>query len=144
LGIVKILINVVEYLQNPNFLLLYIMKNRVKRVGELLKETIAEIILKEFDNPHLGLVTITAVEMTKDLKQATIFFTCYGNENKELTVKKILNNSKGYIKEKLKNKIILKYMPELKFEIDETLKRQERIDKLLKKLKADEGDNTGE
>jgi|YelNatPaOPRAMG01_1025707.scaffolds.fasta_scaffold00189_31 ribosome-binding factor A len=120
------------------------MKNRVKRVGELLKETIAEIILKEFDNPHLGLITITAVEMTKDLKRATIFFTCYGNENKELVAKKILNDSKGYIKERLKTKIVLKYLPELKFEIDETLKREQRIDKLLKKLKTDEGNNISE
>jgi len=133
-----------KYLQNTNFLLLYIMKNRVKRVGELLKETIAEIILKEFDNPHLGLITITAVEMTKDLKRATIFFTCYGNENKELVAKKILNDSKGYIKERLKTKIVLKYLPELKFEIDETLKREQRIDKLLKKLKTDEGNNISE
>lgn len=120
------------------------MKNRVKRVGELLKETIAEIILKEFDNLHIGFITITAVEMTKDLKKATVFFICYGNENKELEAKRILNDSKGYIKEKLASKIVLKYMPELKFEIDEVSKKQERIDKLLKELKEDEGNSSGE
>ncbi|MCS7249977.1 MAG: 30S ribosome-binding factor RbfA [candidate division WOR-3 bacterium] len=120
------------------------MKDRVKRVSELLKETIAEIILKEFDNPHLGFITITAVKMTKDLKKATVYFTCYGNEEKELKAKKILNDSKGYIKERLSNKIVLKYMPDLKFELDEELKRQNRIDKLLRELKKDERDSISE
>lgn len=120
------------------------MKNRAKRVGELLKETIAEIILKEFDNPHLGFITITAVRMTKDLKKATVFFTCYGNEKEELTAKKILNESKGYIKERLANKIVLKYLPDLKFELDEELRRQERIDRLLKELEEDERDSVSE
>ncbi|MEO0087534.1 MAG: 30S ribosome-binding factor RbfA [candidate division WOR-3 bacterium] len=118
------------------------MKERVKRVSELLKETIAEIILKEFDNPHLGFITITAVKMTKDLKKATIFFTCY-NEEEELEAKKILNNSKGYIKERLSSKIVLKYMPDLKFELDEELKRQEKIDKLLKELEKDARNSSG-
>lgn len=120
------------------------MKERVKRVSELLKETIAEIILKEFDNPRLGFITITAVKMTKDLKKAVVFFTCYGDEEKELEAKRILNDSKGYVKERLSNKIVLKYMPDLKFELDEELKKQERIDKLLKELKENEGNNLGE
>lgn len=120
------------------------MKDRVKRVSELLKETIAEIILKEFNNPYLGFITITAVEMTKDLKKAIVFFTCYGNEKEGLEAKRILNDSKGYIKERLSSKIVLKYMPDLKFELDEEWKRQERIDKLLKELKEDERDNIGE
>ncbi len=114
------------------------MKERVKRVSELLKETIAEIILKEFDNPHLGFITITGVEMAKDLKRAIIFFTCYGNEKKELEAKKILNESKGYIKERLASKIVLKYLPDLRFEVDEILRKQEKIDRLLKELEDDE------
>ncbi|MEO0096976.1 MAG: 30S ribosome-binding factor RbfA [candidate division WOR-3 bacterium] len=120
------------------------MKERIKRVSELLKETIAEIILKEFDNPYLGFITITAVKMTKDLKKAIIFFTCYGNEENELRAEKILNESKGYIKERLSSKIVLKYMPDLKFEIDEGLRKQERIDRLLKELKNDERNSFGE
>ena len=57
--------------------------SRATRVADLLKEEISEMLCKEVKDPHIGFITITDVEVSKDLKHAQIFYTILGDESRK-------------------------------------------------------------
>ncbi len=111
------------------------MKERVKRVALLIKEVVAEIILKEISDPNLGFVTVTGVEMGRDLKKTTIYFTVLGDERKMKQTETILNRAKGFIRHTLSQKITLRFIPELDFKIDQLALQERKVGKILDDLK---------
>lgn len=102
----------------------------------LIKEEIADIILRKIKDPRLGFVTVTDVEMTQDLKMAKIYISVMQEETEGLSIS-ILNSAKGMIRTELNKRIRVKFVPTLDFRIDESIDRGSRIDKLLKEIKED-------
>lgn len=123
------------------------MGQRPERVQEALRQEISRIVHNEIKDPRLGFITITGVELTKDLRYAKIFFSVLGEEKDKKLALKGLNSAKGYIKGLISDRIKLRYMPEIEFKIDETLEHTRKIYDLLEKLKkekkerSDAGDN---
>ena len=109
---------------------------RSERVGELLTEVIAELLREEIRDPRVGAVTITAVKVTKDLRQARIYFTLLGGGagNKEMVLAG-LKSALGFIRSKIAKRLNLRYVPTIEFFYDESVDQAERIDKLLKQEK---------
>ncbi len=92
---------------------------------------ISLIISQEVRNPRLSIVTVTKVSVTPDLKEAKIYFTSLGDSTNDLN---ILEGAKGFIRTTLAHRIRIKFIPDLKFLIDESPKYGERIDKLLEEI----------
>lgn len=122
--------------------------SRVRRVSETLKEVLSEIIQLELKDPHVGFVTVTGVEMTPDLKQARVWvsvMTAQGKESEEEETFKALNHAKGFIKGEVAKRVRLRYMPELTFMRDETVRTSMRIEDILKEIIPEEqGAEAGE
>ncbi len=110
---------------------------RAERVGDLLREIISEIILKDLNDPRLDLITITEVEITDDLKIATVFFSAMGNKTKEEESLCGLQRAAGYIKRRLGKELRLRYIPQLVFKIDRSFDYGSKIDRLLKDLQEE-------
>jgi ribosome-binding factor A len=110
------------------------MKERRKRVGVLVKEVIAEIIQKEIQDPNLGILTITGVEMTKDLKRAKVFFSVLGDESTKKKAEAILSKATSFIRRRMSKKVRLRFIPELEFQFDTLLLAERRVDEILKSL----------
>ena len=118
---------------------------RPERVQEALRQEISKIIQNEIKDPRLGFLTITGVEITKDLRYAKVYFSTLGEmKNKRLALKG-LNHAKGYIKGLVGDRIKLRFMPEIEFKIDESIERTQEIydilEKIKKERKADEEGN---
>ena len=110
---------------------------RSERVGELLTEVIAEVLREEIRDPRVSsAVTITAAKVTKDLRQARIYFTILGggDGNKD-SVLAGLKSALGFIRFRMGKRLNLRYVPTIEFLYDESVDQAERIDKLLKQVK---------
>jgi ribosome-binding factor A len=118
------------------------MSIRSEKVSEEIKHKISEVLTKDLAELHLGLVTVTKVIMTKDLKTSKIYLSFIGNkEPAQVCIEKI-NFRKKLIRMHLSSKVYLKAIPELFFYYDDTTEYASRIDELIKKIhKDDEGDN---
>lgn len=110
------------------------MAYREQKVTSAIKDAVAQIILEDICDPKLGFVTITAAKMTKDYKKITVFFSTMGDATQQAESLKRLNHAAGYIKNRLKEKVSLRYTPELFFEIDTLLEAEQRIGKVLDEL----------
>ena len=111
--------------------------NRMQKVDEEFKREISKIIDLDLKNPNItGLISVTKVKTSPDLKTAKVFISILGSKSKKNTLEGIKNAS-GFIRTELAKRVNLRYTPELKFEEDETLEYGARIDNILKELKKD-------
>ncbi len=107
---------------------------RAHRVGEQMKKEMTDIISNRIKDPRIGFVTVTGVDVTGDLQQATVYITVLGDENKKADSLEGLNKAKGFIRTEIGQRIRLRKTPELKFMIDESIEYGNRINKLLHDL----------
>jgi ribosome-binding factor A len=110
------------------------MLYRDKRVAEALRSEIAKIITTELADPNLGFVTVVGVRLARDLKQATVYVSVIGDDPKKKLTVDHLQRAKGYIKSRLADRIVLRYMPDIHFKFDELLAQEERISEVISKL----------
>jgi ribosome-binding factor A len=114
------------------------MFKRSSRISNLIKEEISNILLKSVKDPMIGFVTITDVEVTDDLKLATIYFSVYGSDDVKNNTFKGLNRASGFIKKELGKNLKLKYIPEISFKFDNSYEYGSHIERILKELKEGE------
>ena len=107
---------------------------RSQRVGDLLREEIADIIMKKVKDPRLGFVTVTGVDITDDLKIAKVFVSILKEEERETTLT-ILNAARSFMRSEVAKRVRMKSIPSLEFRIDESIQYGNKIDRLLKEIK---------
>ncbi|MEW6675610.1 MAG: 30S ribosome-binding factor RbfA [Nitrospirota bacterium] len=107
---------------------------RSQRVGDLLREEIADIIIYRLKDPRIGFVTVTGVDVTDDLKIAKVYVTILKDEGKETTLE-ILNSAKSFIRSELSKRVRMKFIPGIEFRLDTSIEYGSRIEKLLKEIK---------
>lgn len=110
---------------------------RSVRVGDLILRVVAELLSKKVKDPRVNGVTLTGVEMSRDLKHAKIFFSHIGEEEDVRRAKSGLESAKGYIKREIGLNLELKYVPEMVFIHDPSLKTGAYMERLLDKLKSE-------
>ncbi|NIM89555.1 MAG: 30S ribosome-binding factor RbfA [Candidatus Aminicenantes bacterium] len=110
---------------------------RQKRVASLIKEELSRLLVEEYQNLFSGLITITRIEMSADLKSAYIYLSFYGQKKKE-EILEVIEKKKGYLRKSIASKVKLKYNPKLIFSIDRTPEYEEKIEKLMKLVKKNE------
>ena len=107
------------------------MSKRVNRVAEQMKKELGEIILQKVKDPRIGFVTVTDVEVTGDLQNATIYISVLGNESEKEATLKGLEKAKGFIRTEIGKRIRLRVIPEIEFAFDESIAYGNRIETLL-------------
>ncbi|MEE9497522.1 MAG: 30S ribosome-binding factor RbfA [Desulfobacterales bacterium] len=115
--------------------------SRADRVGGLIQKVLSDILKKNIRDPRLKMATITSVKVSRDLKQARIYFTtCGGIQKKGATIKGF-SSAHGFIKRTLAHELDLKYMPDIKFFYDESIEYGAHIDELIESTKSENGSN---
>ena len=110
------------------------MNNRMNRVDEQLKEEISKIISQELSDPKLtGMISVSNVKTTPDLRYARVFVTMIGCKSQKENLA-ILKKSSGYIRTLIAKRVNLRITPELVFEFDESIEYGAKIDKILKDM----------
>lgn len=118
--------------------------SRTDRVAQEIQKEIAMIIQREVKDPRLGMVTVNAVEVTRDLAYAKVFvtfFTLEGQNEKQSV--EILNEAAGFIRSVLAKRIKARIMPELRFVYDKSLAEGVRMTNLVNQAVAEDEKRAG-
>ena len=118
---------------------------RLQRVRELLKREIGEAVRREFHVSDAGLITVNDVDVAGDLKSAVVFISIFGNADQQKRGLQLLNEHRIRIQGLVGRSVVLKFTPTLKFVIDDSIVRGNRvlqiIEEIEKTLPADETEN---
>ncbi|MBN6206638.1 30S ribosome-binding factor RbfA [Ralstonia pickettii] len=107
---------------------------RANRVAEQMKKELGEILTTKIKDPRVGFVTVTDVEVTGDLQQATIYISVLGTDKEKQDSLLGLTKAKGFIRSEIGKRIRLRKTPEITFEFDEALEYGNRIESIIRDL----------
>ena len=111
--------------------------NRLNRINEELKREISNIINYEVTNSNVtGIISVTSVKISPDLRYARVSVSILNSKNVKLTLAG-LKSSSGFIRSRIAEKINLRVTPELVFELDSSMQYGEKIDTILKDIMKD-------
>ena len=111
------------------------MSQRSNQVAEELRKIVSMILLEDLNEPRMGFITITRIELTDDLRFARIFYSVLGDDAQKESTREALEDNSGFIRRLVVERINMKYAMELKFEVDKSIEHSFHIDELLKKIK---------
>jgi ribosome-binding factor A len=110
-------------------------------VGELIKREIGDMLLRQQIKDlrvGAGMVSVTDVEVTGDLRQAKVFVSIYGTEEAQAAAMAALDASTGAVRSEIGRRIRLRYTPEISFLHDRSLERGARVSRLLEQLRVEQ------
>ncbi len=114
-------------------------QRRVQRVSELVKQQISEIV-QQLYLADCGFVTVTAAAVSPDLREGRVYVSVIGTAEQQQAALAALEQQHSHIQHELSRRVILKYTPRLKFVLDETESRAQRIEHLLDELHIESTD----
>ncbi len=110
---------------------------RPKRVADMIKNEVALLLLRKVKDPRLLNVSIVAVEVTRDLRKAVIYYSVLGDEQQVKNAAEGLTRAKGFIRSHLARELGMRATPELVFKLDLSMVYQQDMERLLKEIKTD-------
>jgi len=114
---------------------------RARRIADRIREELADLIQREVSDPRLSMVTVTAVDVDRELAFATVYITAIGSDDRREEVLQALERATGFIRKQLSARIRLRQFPKLRFRWDASQTRGARIDELLEMLEQEKGDD---
>src|SRR6185503_34003 len=108
--------------------------HRLLRVRELLKREIGEAIRREIPVQQAGLVTVNDMDVAGDLKNAKVYLGLLGTTEQKKTALKMLADQRTRIQSLVAKTVVLKYTPRLKFVVDESVDRGNRVLRIIEEL----------
>lgn len=110
-------------------------KQRVERLNSLLREVISEVVRDDIRDPRLGsLITITRVDVAKDLQVAKVYVSVIGTPEEKQRSLQALQSGSGFIAVFASKKVSLRYFPSLTFKLDDSVDKYAAVDSLLEKI----------
>lgn len=107
---------------------------RKERVRELLKRELGEVIRREFPVDEAGLISVNEVVMAGDVKSATVFISIFGNPDQQKRGFHLLQQHRIRLQGLLGRAVVLKYTPTLRFVLDDSLARGNRVIHIIEEL----------
>lgn len=121
--------------------------SRTQRIGDQMQRELALLIQREVKDPRLGMVTITGVEVARDLGHAKIFITVMGQDDNAEVIRlntEILNDAAGYLRMLLGKSMKLRSVPQLHFHYDASIRRGAELSALIERAVAEDRRNQGD
>lgn len=119
-------------------------QRRADRVGEAIRAEVATFLREGAKDPRLvGLVTITGVDVARDLRHARVFVTVMGSDSERAATLDALDSMKGHLRSRLAKRLSLRVAPELSFRTDDSVARAARIESLLAQVREQKSGDEG-
>ena len=112
---------------------------RAERVAEAVREVVADLLLREIKDPRVGMITVTSVDISPDLKHAKVYFSSVGDAAAHQRSLSGLRSAAGFIRAQVTRRLQLRRAPELTFAFDPSLEMAERLAALLKDAAPKDG-----
>jgi ribosome-binding factor A len=111
---------------------------RSDQVAETVRQVIADLLLTELRDPRIGFVTVTGVQVTKDLSVATVRVSVMGAPTERAAALEGLQSAAGFLRGRVGKVLTTRIVPELRFELDRGLEHAARINQILGELKQED------
>ena len=112
---------------------------RNRRVADLIQRELAAVIQRELDSSRTGMVTISGADVSPDLTQARVYFTCIGGQVGPAGLCDELNAMAGHFRHHLAKSLTMRSVPRIEFRFDESVERGSRMSQLIDSLTKDPG-----
>ena len=117
---------------------------RTRRVGEQIQRELAVLIRDDIKDPRLGLTSVTAVIVSRDLAHAKVYISVLGNDEQTAASVSVLKNAAGFLRHRLGKILHIRTIPELKFFLDHSLQEGARMGALINAAIASDKGNAGD
>jgi ribosome-binding factor A len=112
--------------------------SRLEKIAAQIRREVAEVLLRDIRDERIGFMSLTTVQVSKDLRYATIYYSQLGSDTQKKQTARALNYAAPYIRNKIKKHFYMKSMPALRFQFDESVEQGSRIVGKLNRLFSDE------
>jgi ribosome-binding factor A len=116
---------------------------RAKRLGEQIQRELTELLRRDVKDERIGNVTITAVNVSGDLRTARVYYLVFGKEGPDPKVQQGLTSAAGFLRNALSKALMIRYTPTLTFELDTSIEHGVRLTQLIDSLKKPDGSAVG-
>ncbi len=113
---------------------------RMRKVNEMLREVIADEV-HQLKDPRIGFVTVTGVDCAPDLRAAKVYYSVLGDADEQEATQEALQHSAPHIQAAVGSQVRIKYLPKLRFLVDESVERGLRVEQLLRGVDTEEDDS---
>ncbi len=112
--------------------------SRSLRIADQIQRELADLIRNELNDPRIGMITLTGVEVSQDYTHAKVFYTTLRSESDNFLTGKGLENATGFLRNHLMQRLKLRVIPQLHFIYDESVERGVRLSQLIDEAVAQE------
>lgn len=117
------------------------MTRRTERVNELLREELSQLLLEELDDPRIGgIVSITYVDVSPDLRRATAYVSVLGSDAERESTLRALEHARPFVRRELSSRLSLRTTPDVQFASDTSMERAQEMTDLMRKTAEDRGE----
>jgi ribosome-binding factor A len=122
--------------------------SRTQRIGDQMQRELSQLIQREIKDPRVGLVTVTAVEVSRDLSNAKVFVTVMGRDADDAAAveesRKVLQGAAGFLRMQLGKAMQLRTVPQLRFHYDASIRRGVELSALIERAVAEDRQHEGD
>ena len=118
--------------------------DKFEKLAELIKRRLTHVVLYKLKDPRIGFVTITKIELSRDMKLLKAFYTVYGSKADAVKTSCALQDAKGFIQREVAKTLRTKTMPSIRFQVDPTPEKVDRVHKILDALREEASGDDGE
>jgi len=111
---------------------------RSRRVASIIRQIVSETIVGELNDPRVGLVTVTAVNLSADLRIADVNLSVLGDARQEQTCLEAVRHARGRLQERVSAGLRMKFCPLLRFHLDSSVKRSVSLSRLIAEARAED------
>jgi len=108
---------------------------RTDRVKRQMEREVSRIFQEDLNDPRIGFVTVTRIDLTGDLRCAKIYFSVLGDEAKKTSSLEGIESAAGYIRKLIGDRLKLKYVPELVFKLDKSIEYSVNLEKTFERIR---------
>lgn len=117
------------------------MSRRTERVNDLLREEISDLVRTELHDPRIaGIVTVTHVDVSPDLRRADAYVSVLGTEEERASTMAALEHARPFLRRELSRRVKLRYTPDVTFVSDTSMERAQELTDLMRKTAAERGE----
>jgi ribosome-binding factor A len=117
------------------------MSRRTERVNDLLRDEISDLLRSDLRDPRIGgLVTVTHVDVSPDLRRAAAYVSVLGTDAERASTMAALEHARPFLKRELARRVKLRYTPELEFHSDTSMEQAQALTDLMRKTAEDRGE----
>jgi len=118
--------------------------DKFEKLVELIKRRVAQVVLFRLKDPRIGFVTITKIDLSRDMKTMKVYYTVYGPKPDITKTGCALQDAKGFIQREVAKTLRTRTMPSIQFLPDASMEKLERVEQILKNLREEEQREDGE